>query len=361
MPNVTVAFVRGPYGEIFPPPLLVGVDPDQALAELERASEELGSPIVNMPGRGRSRDGMYNLALLRAHQLRLRAAIAGHMMDDPDARDLHEAVAVQGEPMSLRPMGLEDLSFAGFAPVLQRIEGDRWRVGVEGHSKTAGIVASLPEVVAKAQSVYVAWSDDDDVQWEGRIGRALKRMPHLLFHDLWAAQFQRDGVWDRGGGFRLQALRGHGTCRLETPAGVRILNASRLRAVHVCDALAMRAGVPFPVPQPGDVIAWLEREGIPPVDRSTTPWQAGPVQFAWRSSGGRASALFSLGEERYVLLAGRRELTLHPAGKRGRPHRKKRLGRTSVGDALPRWIAGEEGRVALGMWALWAGKLTRGA
>ncbi len=122
---VPIEFERGPYGEIVPPSLAVGMTLD-------------------------------NLGLVYVHQRRLRQAIAGEL-DDDVARDLYQAVVVEGEPLSLRPLGQEEYDLCSFAPVLQRVEGDRWRVGVVGQGRTREIMAPPGRVVELVQGFFVEW------------------------------------------------------------------------------------------------------------------------------------------------------------------------------------------------------------
>jgi hypothetical protein len=106
-----------------------------------------------------------------------------------------------------------------------------------------------------------------------------------------------------------------------------------------------------------DVTTWLRQEGVPDVVRGGDAWQAGPVKIAWKQGkNGAPTAKIAVGDAQYVLVARRKGVTLHPA-RRGRPDRKKTLATTAVEGPLREWLSGEEGRVALAMWAIWAGKL----
>jgi len=361
--DAVITFERGPHGEIFPPPLVAGMTMEEALEELMRASEELGHPITDMPSRGRSREGMEWLAVVHAHQHRLRSCLAGEMMDNPDVLDLHQAVMVEGEPMSLRPLGQEDLVFAGFVPVLQRIEGDLWRIGIgEEQGKALEITAAPEDVVRRAQEIYVLWSDADDEAWGKQVSQALKRLPRSVAHQYWAWQLHQQGQWDRGGGYGLVDPAGHGTRLLDLPGGRRILRTDRLRAVRIVDALARKAGIEASWPQVGEVVAWLEQEGVPlPVPGEEEIQRLGVARVAWKKkSGGAPSASLTVGEKGYALLVSRKEVTLHPIRK-GRPDRKKRLAATAMEAPLREWLGNAEGRGALAMWAVWEGKLLEDA
>jgi hypothetical protein len=141
---VPIEFERGPFGEIVPPSLAAGMPADEALEMLARDS---GTPAGEVE----------NLGLVYVHQRCLRRAIAGELNDDDAARDLYRAVVVEGEPLSLRPLGQEERVFSTFAPVLQHIEGELWRVGVAEQGRTREFTAPLGRVVELAQGVFVEW------------------------------------------------------------------------------------------------------------------------------------------------------------------------------------------------------------
>jgi hypothetical protein len=142
---VPIEFERGPFGEILPPSLVAGMPADEALEVLARDSGEPAGVVEN-------------LGLVYVHQRRLRQVIGGEL-DESEARDLYQAVVVEGERLSLRPLGQEERAFSIFAPVLQRIKGERWRVGVAGQGRTREITALLGRVVELAQGVFVGWCE----------------------------------------------------------------------------------------------------------------------------------------------------------------------------------------------------------
>jgi len=151
---VIIELERGPYGEVLPPPLVAGMLPEETL---ETFARDLGTTTEAIPEE--VLEEMLNLSVVYVHQLRLQRAIAGELCDDPDARDLYRAVVDEGEPMSLCPLGQEGLVFSTFAPVLRRVEGDRWRVGLEGRGKTTEITASPDEALRQALGVFRAWRE----------------------------------------------------------------------------------------------------------------------------------------------------------------------------------------------------------
>ncbi|MCP4531613.1 MAG: hypothetical protein GY831_10325, partial [Delftia sp.] len=208
--------------------------------------------------------GMYTVAIAHAHQHRLRLALDGKMMADPDASDLHQAVVVEGQPLSLRPVYQESLTFSSFAPVLQRVDENRWWVGAQGRGRTAEIRATPGEAVRQAQELYARWAENDDKAWEKRAAQILKRVSRSLMHQYWAWQLQQAGYWDRGGGYLLADMHGHGTRFLDQPLGRRILRTNRVRATHITDALARRDNIKPPWAQPSEAIVWLAQVGVAP-------------------------------------------------------------------------------------------------
>jgi hypothetical protein len=174
-----------------------------------------------------------------------------------------------------------------------------------------------------------------------------------LLHQYWAWQLQQAGYWERGGGYLLVDLRGHGTRRLERPSGSRILRGNRVQATRVTDALARRDKIEPPWPQAAEAIAWLEQVGVAPLERADEGWQSGPVRIAWKEKGGVPWASLAVGEQGYALIIVKRKaLTLYPM-RRGRPARNKKLATTALELPLRDWLGGDEGRRALAMWAVW--------
>ncbi len=145
-------FSRGPYGEIFPPPLLGGVTP----AELDEIVHEMVDDEALLADVDLSQ--FHDEAMLYLHQQNLLDVLAGRR-EDPDVADLREAV-LQGEPLSLRPLGHEDISYRTFAPVLQRISDNSWRLGVESYGQTATVAGDNAGVaLRRARQIYTGWAE----------------------------------------------------------------------------------------------------------------------------------------------------------------------------------------------------------
>ena len=303
-----IGFKRGPYGEIFPPPLVGGVDPDEALDRLVQAAEQSGNPITALPKRGQSRKGMYNLALLHIHQVNLARAIAGDM-DDPDAVTLRQLVVEQREALSLRPLGLESLWFTTFAPVLQLVDPqtDTWRVGLPGHGRTASFQAGPDEAVKRAQHLYVEWSADEDAKWQNWVQQTIGSVKPTYQHLVWQAQLtaNQDLLAHLTNGYGLQRLGKHTTYSLITPKGQRIFDASSLpRALRIADAFLANQGVALPDYSPSDVMEALLLLGA---DRPTAPQDDGVWSF---TQGLRAKRL---GDNAFGLKMGERRFGLRMA------------------------------------------------
>ena len=262
---------RGPYGEILPPPLVEHVTEEEALARLVADNAALGVK-VSVPQRGHARDGLINVALLYAHQMRLREVLAGRF-ESSQEEALYEAVTMDGESISLRPLGLEWARYIGFVPILQtqtpgrlliprnRVGPDKpilWRFGINGRGYSE-LFANIDSVkaVAKAQAIYVRLSTQDAETFEAK-ARALVDAPSLL-HDYALWQLDDAGEWNRGAGFRLQVIGAHNTMQLDTPSEARPVSLDPARAVKLLDALARQAGAEADWPRPVELADWLTR------------------------------------------------------------------------------------------------------
>jgi hypothetical protein len=144
-------FTLGPFGEIIPPPLVDGLTAEEAWQQAG-----LGEPP---PGLSEEERG--GLAAMAWQQERLAEALSGRS-SAPEARALYEAVTRRGRALSLRPPGMEQESYRTFAPVLQRIARDRWRIGVEGKGYTREIFAAdAAQALSKARELYVRWANEE--------------------------------------------------------------------------------------------------------------------------------------------------------------------------------------------------------
>lgn len=241
-------YKRGPFGEIYPPPLLGGYDPDEALDKLSRDSAAQGNPL-DIPSRGKSREGMYRLAETYLHQRHMVDAIAGRM-DDPEAKALRHALIDKREPMSLRPLYLETLYFKNFAPVLRLVAPDTWTwlIGVEGYGKKTTTIQAPPETaIEDARKVYVEWSDREEEAFDDWANGAITGVKPYYQHVIWlvdAVKGENKSAYisaDRH--YMMQRLGGHDLYQFMYPSeDMRfplslIFRASKPeRAVQIADA-----------------------------------------------------------------------------------------------------------------------------
>lgn len=160
----------GPHGEILPPPLTAGLDPDEALKEM--VGEEL---FEQMPAAERA--AFYGDAAIYAHQKRLEQVFAGQTDGIEGGAELYDA-AMAGATISLRPLGYERVQYRTFAPVLHRLPDGRWRVGLPGErlpgerlpserlpsERSEGKTQVLDETDGRlaylaARTLYVQWAE----------------------------------------------------------------------------------------------------------------------------------------------------------------------------------------------------------
>ncbi len=133
------------------------ISPEAAYKRLYAFSLSIGHKL-DQPETDEDRAVLYNLGGVFVHQMRLREVIGGQAETEIEIA-LREAVW-QGERLSLRPLGLEDLNFDTFAPVLERLGTNDWLVGVPGAGQVVPLEGVPPaDVVEKAQAIYVGWRD----------------------------------------------------------------------------------------------------------------------------------------------------------------------------------------------------------
>ncbi len=147
-------FTKGPYGEIYPPPLFEGVTQAQVVNRFKALYLAKGKPLTD-PKTDEGKKALINLAMTYHHQMHLRKVIGGQAKTETE-KALHKAV-MAGERLSLRPIGHEDRQNSTFAPVLTFLGGEQWQVGLEGQGQ---VFDAPPEkAIEQAQAIYVGWSN----------------------------------------------------------------------------------------------------------------------------------------------------------------------------------------------------------
>jgi len=325
---------RGPDGEILPPLLVYDLTTEEMVARLVADNAALGA-MVRVPQRGHSREGLEDVAQVYAQQLRLREVLTGKCRDEME-QILYQAVTVEREPLSLRPLGLEDLTFVSFAPVLQRLSHFGWRVGLPERGRVEEFETRDPgQALSRAQALYVAWCADEDARFDQAVQTLLEAYPVSLFHDFWLKELERSGQWDRGGGFHLRMLGHHDTQQLETPYQSRIIETARIRGVRICDTLARKAQVPPPYPTP-DLFQARCFGAITPAAVSWTGATTGLL--------GEVQAR----GQKLALVRREGQLQVLPVGDK----RAKLLVVSVWEPVLELWLGWEDGRSALAAWAI---------
>ena len=154
-----IRFQRGLYNEILPPPLIGDVSPEEAFKRFYAFTLSKGQKI-DKPETEEDRAVLYNLAGIFIHQMRLREVIGGQAETEVEIA-LRVAV-LDGERLSLRPLGMEQKVFDTFAPVLKRLGEIDWLVGVPGTGQLAPLANVSPkDVIEQAQAIYVQWRDTE--------------------------------------------------------------------------------------------------------------------------------------------------------------------------------------------------------
>jgi hypothetical protein len=352
-----ITFQTGPYGELFPLPLLAGMTQEEALEQLVEDSAAAGYPF-DPPTRGQYVDEMGFRGQVHVHQQRLPRALAGEM-DVPEAQALRIAVLEQGHPMSLRPFGMEILDYGSFAPVLQYLGEGRWQIGLEDEGRVHTFEETdVAQAIETAQRIFKQWADEDDEGWMEAADSAMDRFPRSLFHHYWAAQIRRDRVWNRGDGVVLHLQDNHGRFRLDLPGGaVRLYKTTTVRGVHIADAVARANDIEPDYPSSPVVMEWLIEEGLAfPEMHDEHRWDVGDVkvrllperqEFVLEDDGGARYAIRVEGQKPAELVL-RRIVDGEPD--------TSMLAHTVIERPLKGWMQ-DAGRMVLTMWFIYDARL----
>lgn len=166
----------GPYNELYPPPLIVGLSEDEIVEAYLRHIKDTGTH-VDVPTRGKSRQGFVNLAIVHYHQRSLERAIIGEL--DTEEGNLIHSWVMSGRPISLRPLGMENLYTKSFAPVFTYTDG----VGLFSlknqklHKTFSG---TLQETFLLARAAYVTACEDESEKRKDQLKEGVKHLPHTV-------------------------------------------------------------------------------------------------------------------------------------------------------------------------------------
>lgn len=149
-------FTKGPYGEIFPPPLFEGVTQAQVVKRFKAVNLADGTKLIE-PKTDEGKKALINLSMTYHHQMRLRQVVGGQAKTETE-KALHAAV-MAGERLSLRPIGHEGRPIATFAPVLTFLGSEQWQVGLDGRGQVKAFVSPPEKAIEQAQAIYVEWSN----------------------------------------------------------------------------------------------------------------------------------------------------------------------------------------------------------
>lgn len=354
----------GPYGEIFSPLLLAGYSPDGALDEMLAANAERGGTAKRRT-RGAALEKQYNAGKVFIHQRRIRAALAGKNEDgtpltDPVEQALYAAVTVGGAGVSIRPPGMEMLTFADFAPVLWNTQPGEpqsdtpqvWQLGLPNvprpNAKTQLLHVDNPaQAVAEAQRLYLQWCNAADEQAERLYERVLARLPVTLWDDFWLSLLEEAGQVAFGEGYILTMLDRHNTMRMQTPTLEYLLTTDRMRAVRITVGLFREEQGRMPqLPSLATMQQWLAEGGV--LTPSNVEWGKGDL--------GLPAKFTVAGRGTFTLV--KRADKLVGFAMKGTQYGDK-LGETILESPVVDWLkAGNaEGRQTVVQWMLWHGGL----
>ncbi len=363
-----IKFTRGKYNEIFPPMLVQHITEQEAIKRLVDDNAKIGN-VLKLPKFGFSFGGTVVHALQYAHHMHLREVLAGECEDIVES-ELYEAVTGRGEPLSLRPVGLEERYFDAFAPVLRCLTprnlnsagrsasgGNaghsaersasgvlKWQVGVKDHGRVEILKESDPaKAVAEAQRFYADWAALDDEDFDSQIQAVLAVLPPSVMHDFWHAEMARDELWEYGGGFAIRPRGNHRVLELYLPEGLRVIETDFLRAVRLADGLARKAGVRADYPTPAEFHDWLTEQDTPQV--SAVAWDAkDPLGL---------TAKFKTADGKEIHLVKRSAMVAAMLSEKGTYTTK--LAETALTEPLTSWLKSGDAaaRTVLARWVLW--------
>lgn len=206
-----LSFQQGPYGEIYPLPLVpleddgTGETVEDIFDIFVQGAADMGAPLERIPERGASREGMLADALSVVDGWRRAEALDGELTT-PAAVGLRHLVVNQGYRMSMRPLGMEFFEHVTFRPVFGRAE-DGWRLGEESQGRTQLITVESPgAALREAMLLYATWVDEEQELFQ----KSARDDPNSLtatYYALLIEQLQTGEKLELPNGWTLQRTR----------------------------------------------------------------------------------------------------------------------------------------------------------
>lgn len=379
-------FQRGPFGEVFPLPLIEGMTGAECLEILEQDARDLGLPLEDVPTRGDSLVGMQQVAAVHVHSKLLCAALDGECTK-PEAQGLRYLVVEQGLPMSVRPLLSEHDQYVTFVPIFQRVfeeQGNggsprKWRLGREGQGRSQIIEAETPgTALGIALDLTAEWYTQEDELLADRA----KEVPRSITADYLARQLevlQRNQDLPLANDWRIvrtrhdiflldMFLRQEGEQLLPLNRTIEAVPAVVARAVLLVAAASEQ---PIPCPQAPLLLELVQRaEARIPFpkavgDDEIHTWQGeGEWEWTWKTKTPPASGEWGVIRRRGVKIAalevgkkksadGKREYVVVELVGKAEPFKGRKITEWDIGDF--RALAGrrDRGAVAPLIWATW--------
>jgi len=141
------------FGEIIPPVMVGGIDPDEMLREMMGEETFNAIPV-------QEHELFYGSVAIYAQQKQMEKVFAGQTDGIEGGAELYRA-ALGGAMISLRPLGHENERYTTFAPVFQRIADGIWQVGLKTYGTKIAHLNEADSLKAylQARELYAAWAE----------------------------------------------------------------------------------------------------------------------------------------------------------------------------------------------------------
>src|SRR5688572_12303637 len=99
-----------------------------------------------------------------------------------------------GTPMSFRSM-FDYADLTTFIPLVQRVDENIWRLGIEGEGKHRDFQGSVVEVWPRIGDTYVTWCDEDNEAWLSELKRKAAKLPDSILRAARADRLRKEKNW----------------------------------------------------------------------------------------------------------------------------------------------------------------------